>query len=171
MSHCRIFHYDIVTPIDVREIKTNADYLYDQLGGVADDVTDDIDFQETLEWYLDDIPFQIKQDNKGAVYAIISKQNVKKLCEKIRKDWNKRIAIHKSAFDKLKDFINTGVFTKEVDISYYHSRNALEDRFGFYFYHNDDYARTEECFLIEFLAKFAEENKPLYIIASFDYHY
>ncbi len=171
MSHCRIFHYVVDEPTDVNEIKTNADYLYDQLGGVADYVTDDKEFQATLEWYLDEIPFQIKQDKKNAEYAVLSAKDVKKFSEKIRKEWAKRIAVHGGAIDKVKEFIKTGVFTKEIDISYYHSRNALEDKFGFYFYHHEDYARTEERFLIEFLAKFTEANKPLYIIASFDYHY
>ena len=171
MSHCRIFHYVVKEPTDVNEIKTNADYLYDQLGGVADYVTDKTNLEEDLKSYLDDIPFEIKQDEYNATYALISAGNVNKLSVKIREDWNKRMSQNSRSFDRFKSYLRTGIFSKEIDISYYHSRNALEDKYGYYFYHHEDYARIEERFLIEFLAQFAEKIMPLFIIASFDYHY
>jgi len=167
MSHSRIFQYSIYKPDNDEPEIMDADSVYQNMNNCIDYVKDDQDALRSLIDYLKEIPFEEELDG----YFTLPPESVRLLENRIRIEWSKKLEEAQQSFNRLRRYASTGIYNSVLAKDFYAIQYKLKTRFEYYFFDENVDIITEEELLVSILSDLSLHNQPLYIVASFNYHY
>ncbi|AEE97643.1 hypothetical protein [Mahella australiensis] len=138
------------TPISENEFISEYDFEEGSfVGSVADYVSDEVDRQEYIRWFIDSLPSDyIKYDGQSIIFLPGFK-----------------VFYFKPRFEKLKKIVEELTLENFITgLSTYEISKLINHKYGFYVY--EEYWRTFDDFVRELI-----EGVPYYIGGILDYHF